>query len=82
MTQQMEERGGTQRVVITLPREMYEQLKELAEEQRRPMSEECRMAIDRHLARFGRKTDATVTWGRHSPEEPGQVAGLSIAATS
>jgi metal-responsive CopG/Arc/MetJ family transcriptional regulator len=39
----------SQRVVITLPYSMYEAIKELAERNRRTMSEEVRIAIERRL---------------------------------
>jgi metal-responsive CopG/Arc/MetJ family transcriptional regulator len=39
----------SQRVVITLPYSMYEAIKDLAERNRRTMSEEVRIAIERRL---------------------------------
>jgi hypothetical protein len=40
----------SQRIVVTLPRAMYEDIKALAEFNRRPMSEEVRIAIESRMA--------------------------------
>lgn len=39
----------SQRVVITLPYTMYAEVKALADRNRRPMAEEVRMALEKHL---------------------------------
>lgn len=42
----------SQRVVITLPRDMYEAIKALADKNRRSMAEEVRIAIEQRLKKI------------------------------
>jgi hypothetical protein len=53
----------TQRIVITLPYDMYLALKKLAEDNSRPMAEEARLGIESHLHKHGRKVSGTIAWG-------------------
>ncbi len=51
----MEEKS--QRIVVTLPRDMYEAIKALADDNRRPMAEEVRIAIEERLKKVMPKKD-------------------------
>jgi predicted DNA-binding protein len=51
----MEEKS--QRIVVTLPRDMYEAIKALADDNRRPMAEEVRIAIEERLKKATSKKE-------------------------
>ena len=47
----------SQRIVVTLSREMYEAIKALADDNRRPMAEEVRIAIEEQLKKAAPRKD-------------------------
>lgn len=59
----------TQSLHIKLPIEGYEILKEAAKQQRRPIADVVRLAIEKHLSELGYNVDLTVDrGGARSPD--------------